>query len=218
MKKMITICIVLVVISSSIFSYTDPTPIEFNLKFLNSGETDFDFAAYNTYSSPGSIDSIAFTFYSDENNDAQNAKAQFGVWWEIFAEETAVNATLSLSFSAAQDGSKNYMLEHESNTNIVLNYSSAVDAFLDIDGQENTELDKSGKGIVVPESSIASNSFANRSFDLFSNHAIDSFEVFSGFANITLTLEPPYYDEETQSRYFMNGVYVGYAILSLTTN
>ena len=39
-----------------------------------------------------------------------------------------------------------------------------------------------------------------------------------GWSQNTETTYSLYYDEETNSRYFMNGVYNGYAILSLITN
>ena len=221
-RKIITMFLLFSCINIICFSATRDF-VDFDLKFLNTGETDFNFADYGTSTDPTLIDLISFTFAEDSGTavpaeDVKPAKAQFGVFWDIFAEENPVYATLSLEFSADSTGSKNYMLENENSANIVLNYSSKIDGYLNKDGTAMTDSNLIEGRIDVPENSIASNSFVNRKMNLFSNYQINPFGVFSGFANITLTLNPPYYDEETNSRYFMNGVYNGYAILSLITN
>ena len=224
MKRLLLFVLISSIALSSVYTVngennTLPSTSNFYLELTKIGNSMFDFC---TYESAGKgmtrvplSNGISFDFLSDPKED-KDTKAQFGVYWDLYTQEET-NITISITFSAFEDGSAEYMLENKESRGTVLNYSVSGTAYVDENTSTSGDVsmqDLQIQGITVPDESIDSTSFSNRTVEVY-NTAASAFVHVSGSAQMEAELRAPYEGSDQSS--FFGGEYTGYAILTITS-
>ena len=220
MKKFYVLILILLVLFHS-YAADDGTsvpelPVEknFALQLTKIGTSDFDFCTYGTaledFPTPLPNGSIAF----DLNGADKQSTASFGLYWDLYIRESTP-IDISLTFSAQQNGSADYMLRNMDTDGYVLNYSVRGNVYPDRVVSEQRGIN----AIIVPHESIDSSSYTDRTVQVYSTTA-SAFDNIRGAAQFTLTLDAPYEENENGEMGqidFQGGEYIGYAILTITS-
>lgn len=181
MKKSIQI-LIMILVSSALFSAIDPKTVGFNLEFAKEGV--YEFAFYESSSSSNEISYLVFSPV-DKANLAGAYKTSFAVKWNI---QSPLDYKLFLEFSSTNTGSAtaDYMMKNTIASN-GLNFS----------------YDASGSSKVFSGSEVTSMiSAADRTVIVKDGKANEAER--SGSADISLTLNPP------TGTGFTQGQYIGY--------
>lgn len=191
-----------------------PFERNFALQLTKIGTSDFDFCTYDTALnvSPSPLPNGSIDF--DLSGDDKHRTADFGLYWDLYIRESTP-IDISLTFSAQQDGSADYMLRNMDTDGYVLNYSVSGNVYPDRAVSEQRGIN----AIIVPHESIDSSSYTDRTVQVYSTTA-SAFDNIRGAAQFTLTLDAPYEENENGEMGqidFQGGEYIGYAILTITS-
>ena len=198
-------------------AYSEVTGIQngtrsFDLQLTKIGNSVFDFCTYESVSDSQPValsNGIAFDFIE---TGSRQTTAKFGVYWDLFTqEETTIG--ISITFSASEDGSSEYMLQNQDSRQNVLNYS-VEGTFYERNQEGISSEGMAIQGITVSPESRDSTSYTDRVVQVYRTSAA-AFDNISGYAQLTATLDAPVSDDGQQMD-FMGGEYNGFAILTVT--
>lgn len=198
-------------------TFVPELPVERNiaLQLTKIGTSDFDFCT-----SDSALDEIPLPLPNgsiDFGLTGENPKqrtADFGLYWDLYIRESTP-IDISLTFSAQQNGSADYMLRNTDTEGYVLNYSVKGAVYPDREVANEQIIN----AITVPHESIDSSSYTDRTVQVYSTTA-SAFDNIKGAAQFTLTLDAPYAEnknDEMGQIDFQGGEYIGYAILTITS-
>ena len=195
-----------------------PITRNFVLQLTKIGTSDFDFCTYDSALDeiPLPLPNGSIDFGLTGDNPKQRT-ADFGLYWDLYIRESTP-IDISLTFSAQQNGSADYMLRNLDTDGYVLNYSVSGNVY---NYNESEWVWKQKIEITVPRESIDSSSYTDRTVQVYSK-AASAFDIdnIKGAAQFTLTLDAPYAENENGEMGpidFQGGEYIGYAILTITS-
>ena len=204
----------LIVVACILSGFEAPISNNFDIVLTKIGDSTYYFSTYDSAFNDEPVQLVEGIGFSSpaENPDGPDSSASFGVVWDLFIERDST-VSMTLQFSAAEDGSADYMLVNKENSGAVLNYSVSGTVQ---DNMSDPVSSSQLSGITIPTNSINATNFTNRTVTLFTKQA-EAFERVYGAAKIELSLEPPYIssgDQMVQTE-FVGGEYNGFAILTL---
>lgn len=188
---------------------------EFYLELTKIGQSTFGFCSSNsalTQNPAELVDGIKFPLWNSSSTIQPESppSTTFGIYWDLYTE-TDASISMNVSFSASESNAYEYMLRNADLSASVLNFSVSGDIYENRVGSGVSIEDS----IEVPIDMITSNSFTDRTIDIFQKD-VKAFDRLYGSAILNLVLNFPY-DGDAPTN-FQGGEYNGYAILTLNIN
>ncbi len=203
--------LILFIISLPLFATGD---FVFYLEFTKTGENDIGFC---TAESSSQIVTTPFdeelSFGTLGESPVYPLEIDFGIYWDIFANDEIVNPSVSLEFSSSRTGTTESCMLRSPEGN-ALNF----DVEAQIYNREDPEAAPIMKSIILSDEEIYSSALAQSRKIISLYNPTEGLEAFGGVrqgAAIKLSLKPPK-DEEGNFSSFVGSSYEGYAIIHVT--